>query len=409
MRQQIILTSPSIRSDVIIDLPSSKSISNRILIISALAKIKPTLIDLSDSDDTEVLKNALLENKSVYDLGHSGTSTRFFIAYCCIAGKNCVITGSSRMKNRPLKPLIDALTHLGGKIKYLETADYLPIEVQKSILKGGFIELDPSISSQYCSALMLIAPYIKNGLIIKLKGTPVSEPYIKMTDFLMRKAGINNVINDQTIAVPEGEYQIDEFIIEKDWSSAAFWYGWIALSPPGSRVLLKNLQISGLQGDENVIEYYKHFGVETLVANDGICIQKEGNQYREWVEFNLKDSPDLAPVIATTMVGLNQKGKLTGLQTLNHKESKRIEVLKQELQKTGAIIHSNQSTLEINGFNEIINDLVFESFDDHRMAMAFSALIFKYNKIGINNYQVVSKSYPEYWENVKKCCTISFQ
>lgn len=393
-----------------IRLPASKSISNRALIISALCHEPPRLKNLSDAEDTRVLQQALAAGNGHINIGHAGTAMRFFTAYAAATRFSGTVTGSERMKERPVHVLVDALRELNADITYLEKEGYPPLRINPSALTGKTLKIDSSISSQYISALMMTGPVLPGGLRLTLEKPTVSEPYIHMTAQLMNMFGAEVIISGNRIIISEKPYTSTELTIESDWSAAAFWYEWIALSEPGSSLLLENLKMTGLQGDEITAEIFQKLGVDSVVTNEGILIKKQTTHLPVKMDFDLVHCPDLAPALVATLAGLRVAATITGLQTLTIKESNRIEALKTELEKTGAVISTGNDFIQIHSFrHEGDKKITFSTYNDHRMAMAMAPLVTKFPEVEITDPEVVIKSYPGFWENVKKCCTAVFE
>ncbi|PKP44758.1 MAG: 3-phosphoshikimate 1-carboxyvinyltransferase, partial [Bacteroidetes bacterium HGW-Bacteroidetes-12] len=332
----ILLSHPTKKIKASIELTSSKSESNRVLIIQAILNNAFTISNLSDSNDTKILINLLKSKNSGLDVGHAGTTMRFLTAFFASQQRDVTITGSERMQQRPIKILVEALNQLGSNISYLKKDGFPPIKINKSKkLIGGEIELDGSVSSQYISALLLVAPTFKNGLIINFIGKIVSKPYIEMTISIMRCYGADITWQENKIIVKNTAYQPKNFIVEADWSAASYWYSIAALSENASIEII-GLKENSLQGDSYVAELYKFFGVETTFTKKGIRIAKTTKIDKESIhEVNFEDFPDLAQTFAVTAAALNFSIKLTGLSTLRIKETDRISALKNELTNCG--------------------------------------------------------------------------
>lgn len=389
-----------------IKITGSKSETNRLLLLQALY---PNLIleNTSNSDDSEVMSRALnleltTHNSQLIDVHHAGTAMRFLTAYFSIQeGKEIVITGSSRMKERPIKILVDALNRLGATIEYEENEGFPPLRIKGKKFTQNKVSLPANVSSQYISALLLIAPKLENGLEITLEGSITSVPYIKMTLALLNEIGVETsfVGNKITVCHPE-LVSASQFTIESDWSSASYWYAIIALSEIGTQVTLSSYKENSLQGDSALAEIYKDFGVETIFKDNSITIHKLNDCQLPSVNYQLNNCPDIAQTIAVTCFGLGIACHLTGLHTLKIKETDRLEALKTELSKLGAIIVVSENSLTLNQSNRILSDIKISTYQDHRMAMAFASLALKVPLI-IEDAEVVSKSYPTFWENLK--------
>jgi 3-phosphoshikimate 1-carboxyvinyltransferase len=389
-----------------IKITGSKSETNRLLLLQALY---PNLIleNTSNSDDSEVMSRALnleltTHNSQLIDVHHAGTAMRFLTAYFSIQeGKEIVITGSSRMKERPIKILVDALNRLGATIEYEENEGFPPLRIKGKKFTQNKVSLPANVSSQYISALLLIAPKLENGLEITLEGSITSVPYIKMTLALLSEIGVETTFVGNKITVSHAELvSASQFTIESDWSSASYWYAIIALSEIGTQVTLSSYKENSLQGDSALAEIYKDFGVETIFKDNSITIHKLNDCQLPSVNYQLNNCPDIAQTIAVTCFGLGIACHLTGLHTLKIKETDRLEALKTELSKLGAIIVVSENSLTLNQSNRILSDIKISTYQDHRMAMAFAPLALKVPLI-IEDAEVVSKSYPTFWENLK--------
>ena len=386
-----------------IHLPASKSISNRALIINALSYNPYPIQNLSDSDDTVVLAKALYSNQSKFDIGHAGTAMRFLTAFLAKIVGEWEITGSERMQQRPIKILVDALIKLGAKIEYLKNDGCPPLKIYGSHLSGQTLELDGSISSQYISALLLIAPTIENGLTLKLKGNITSQSYIKLTLELMAQFGVQYLWEGNKITVPEQKYFPMDFTCEADWSGASYWYQILSLAKSGE-VLLENLKLNSLQGDANISIWFEQFGVFSTQQENGVLISKKENIQPQKLELDFIENPDIAQTLACLCVAKKIPFHFTGLKTLKIKETDRIAALQNELKKLGAqLIEPQNGELEWNG--EILekeeNPLI-ETYHDHRMALAFAPLVLSGNTLKVNDPMVITKSYPGFWSDLKK-------
>lgn len=386
-----------------IQLPASKSICNRALILNALSYSPYDIRNLSDCDDTEVMVNALHSNDRDFDIKAAGTAMRFLTAFLAKVVGEWTITGTERMKNRPIKILVDALNALGGKIEYMEKEGYPPLRIFGSAMQGGEISLPGGVSSQYISALLMIAPLMENGLTLHLEGTVISKPYIHLTLQLMKQFGVNAEWKDQTIKVVPQEYAPVRFTVESDWSAASYWYEMMALSG-NAEIELLGLFKNSLQGDAAGAKLFAELGVGTTFTERGVILKHTGNVAKK-LNYNFVNEPDLAQTFVVTCVLLNIPFRFTGLQSLKIKETDRIEALKKELRKLGYLLTDvNGSILEWNGERcEPEAHPVIDTYEDHRMAMAFApAGLVRPGGIEIADPGVVSKSYPHYWENLKE-------
>lgn len=381
----------------------SKSESNRLLLLRALFP-EIEIENLSNSDDTNLMTNALNSKESLVDINHAGTAMRFLTAYFSVQeGKEVILTGSHRMKERPIGILVDALKELGADIEYLENEGYPPLKIKGKSLEKSQVILKANVSSQYISALLLIAPVLKNGLELQLEGTITSVPYIKMTLSLLEELGIDTSFSGQMIRVkPVADYNIKKrLVVESDWSSASYYYSIIALIEVGSQITLKSYKSNSLQGDSILAELYKDFGVETSFANKAIQLKKINEVAKNThIELDLSDAPDIAQTIAVTAFGLNISADIRGLHTLKIKETDRLVALQNELQKLGANISVTDNSLSIRATENINSDVSIATYHDHRMAMAFAPLALKTSLL-IEDADVVSKSYPTFWEDLK--------
>jgi 3-phosphoshikimate 1-carboxyvinyltransferase len=385
-----------------IPITGSKSETNRLLLLQALYP-NITLENISKSDDSDVMTKALISNTNTIDIHHAGTAMRFLTAYFSQKeGSEVVLTGSSRMQERPIKILVEALKQLGVNIEYVKNHGYPPIKISGKKITKSKVTLPADVSSQYISALLLIASKLENGLELTLEGEITSIPYIKMTLALLNEIGVQTSFEGNTIKVsPLSETTNAQLTIESDWSSASYFYSIVALSEIGTEITLSSYKKNSLQGDSSLVDIYKSFGVETYFENNTITLRKTGNSNQESLIYNLQSSPDIAQTIAVTVFGLGTGCSLTGLHTLKIKETDRLEALKVELTKLGANITITNDSLTITSSSKINNQVAIKTYQDHRMAMAFAPLALKTN-IVIEEAEVVSKSFPTFWEDLKK-------
>lgn len=399
-----------------IEITGSKSETNRLLLLQALY---PNLIleNTSNSDDSEIMLKALQNSKletvtlsavevpQLIDVHHAGTAMRFLTAYFAIQeGKEVILTGSSRMKERPIKILVEALQQLGAEITYQENEGFPPIIIKgKNIIKNK-VTLSANVSSQYISALLLIATKLENGLELTLEGEITSIPYINMTLALLKEIGVEtSFVENKIIVKPQFKIHNSQLTIESDWSSASYWFSIVALSEIGTKIKLLSYKQNSLQGDAVLTEIYKDFGVETIFNDDhSITISKERIHNSQLTTHNsqLNNCPDIAQTIAVTCFGLGIGCHLTGLHTLKIKETDRLEALKNELTKLGAHISVTNDSLTLNPSEKINGNISIKTYQDHRMAMAFAPLALKVPII-IEKAEVVSKSYPTFWNDLK--------
>ena len=393
-----------------ITISGSKSETNRLLLLKALY---PNIIleNASNSDDSNVMIEALrfqpaVQGFRICDVHHAGTAMRFLAAYFAIySGKKTFLEGSERMKERPIKILVDALNQLGAEITYTGKEGFPPLKIIGKKLTKSQVSLPANVSSQYISALLLIAPKLENGLELTLTGTITSLPYIKMTLNLLNEIGVETSFTDNKICVfPLSKIQNPKtYIIESDWSSASYFYSIIAMSAVNTEILLSNFKENSLQGDAILKTIFLDFGVETVFVENAMYLKKIDKKLPEKIELNLQNAPDIAQTIAVTCFGLNIDCKLTGLHTLKIKETDRLEALKTELSKLGANINvTNDSLSIVSGTMYLIaSEKSVKTYQDHRMAMAFAPLALKTSLI-IEDFEVVSKSYPDFWKDLKK-------
>jgi 3-phosphoshikimate 1-carboxyvinyltransferase len=391
-----------------IKITGSKSETNRLLLLQALY---PNIIleNISNSDDSEVMINAIEKSQipnpksQEINIHHAGTAMRFLTAFFAIQeGKELVLTGSSRMQERPIKILVDALRELGADIEYVDQYGFPPLSIWGKKLTKTKISLPASVSSQYISALLLIAPKLENGLELTLEGEITSVPYINMTLALLNEIGIETSFKRNKISIkPKLSIINCQLSIESDWSSASYWYSIIALSEIGTKITLSSYKENSLQGDSSLVEIYKNFGIETVFnENNSITITKTTTHNLQLITYNLNNCPDIAQTIAVTCFGLGIGCHLTGLHTLKIKETDRLLALKNELEKLGAIVQITNDSLTLQQSKSINKNCSIKTYQDHRMAMAFAPLALK-TSICIEEAEVVSKSYPSFWKDLK--------
>ncbi|WP_301041755.1 3-phosphoshikimate 1-carboxyvinyltransferase [Parabacteroides goldsteinii] len=398
-----LIKAPEERLRASVQLPASKSISNRALILNALSYSPYDIQNLSDCDDTEVMVKALNSDSRDFDIKAAGTAMRFLTAFLSKIVGEWTITGTERMKNRPIKLLVDALNSLGARIEYIEKEGYPPLRIFGSALQGGEISLAGGVSSQYISALLMIAPLMEKGLTLHLEGNIISRPYINLTLQLMEQFGVKAIWNGQTIKILPQEYKPIRFTVESDWSAASYWYSIMALSK-NAEIELLGLFKNSLQGDAAGAKLFAQLGVGTTFTDRGVVLKYNGNAVKKLI-YNFVNEPDLAQTFVVTCVLLNIPFRFTGLQSLKIKETDRIEALKTELRKLGYLLtDSNGSILEWNGERcEPEADPIIATYEDHRMAMAFAPAALVLPKgLKVADPEVVTKSYPAYWEDLRK-------
>ena len=396
-----------------VNLPASKSISNRALIIHALSGSHVLPDNLSDCDDTEVIIQALQNNPYEINIKAAGTAMRFMTAYLATReGEEHVITGTERMKHRPIAVLVDALRRLGADITYVGEEGFPPLCIKGRKLEGGLLEVPGNISSQYVSALLMIGPMLSNGLTLKLKGDIISRPYIDLTLWMMREFGaIADWSDYETISVQPQPYKERAYYIESDWSAASYWYEMMALSKQqDDEVRLEGLMDGSKQGDSTVRYIFSLLGVKSIfgtteegvpttvtLRHSGRCVPR--------LEYDFVNAPDLAQTFVVCCCMLGVPFHFRGLSTLKIKETDRIEALKTEMRKLGYVVHDvNDSELYWDGekLNHGDDAIAIDTYEDHRMAMAFAPAAFRLDSLRINNPQVVSKSYLSFWEDLRK-------
>jgi len=374
------------------------------LIIRSLAGSVSPIHNLSESDDTVVLGKALDKEDAVKDVGHAGTAMRFLTAYLSTQPGDVILTGSERMKQRPVGPLVNALKQVGARIDFLENENCPPLRIQGGALKGGSIEIEAGISSQFISALMMIAPVLEGGLSINLKGRVVSATYIEMTLSLMNRCGGEAHFDGRRISIPQGIYTVEDFKVESDWSGASYWFQVAALLP-GSEIILPYLDRNSLQGDAVLVQIFDTLGVHSTFTEEGLVLHSQKMALPEYFEYDFTGCPDLVQTCAVTLCALGIPFRFTGTRTLRVKETDRIAALGVELRKLGFVLQDDPAGhwMSWDGSHcEPVNDPLIATYHDHRMAMAFAPLAISLRKIAIEDPGVVSKSYPGYWEDLAR-------
>ena len=389
--------------DSTIYLNSSKSESNRLLIIKALSEKEITIKNLSKANDSVLLKNLLeSENLVVWDAQDAGTSFRFLTSFLAIKKEHVVLSGTERMKQRPVKVLVDALNKIGAEILYLENEGFPPIYVKGKINQvKNKLDIPGDISSQYISSLLLIAPLLEKGIEINIEEPFYSRPYVNMTLNLMNSFGIKSAVKGNKISIKNQEFSSGSYIVEPDWSAASYWYSILSISDNINNLTLQGLKKKSNQGDSVISELMKSFGVNTQYKEDGIVLTKIKLDTEE-IELDFRDCPDLAQTILVVAAYHKIKLKVSGVESLKIKETDRLLAMKNELKKIGCDFYEegNYWILEKRR-REIDDELLIDTYKDHRMAMAFAPLASKKSMI-INDPDVVVKSYPTYWEDLKK-------
>jgi len=380
-----------------IPLPSSKSESNRVLIIDALTEGKNTLSNLAEARDTQTMISLLKKNPAIFDVLDAGTTMRFLTAYAAITNQNKVMTGTPRMCERPIGILVDALRTVGAEIHYLGAEGYPPMAVHGlPEQKSDTVKIRGDVSSQYISAMLMIAPLLPKGLEIELEGKVGSRSYIEMTLDTMSQFGIRYTWEENKIAVPPQAYQPTAFAVESDWSGAGYWFSLLACADSGA-LFLEGLKENSLQGDSAAVEIMDQLGVKSTFQNGGVLLQKQGVKGLNAWDFT--HCPDLAQTIAVTCAVLGQNAVFTGLESLKIKETDRIHALQQELAKFNADLKEIEPEVyQVIPSITMPSEVRIHTYEDHRMAMAFMPLVTKTNVV-IEDPAVVNKSYPSFWKH----------
>lgn len=401
--------------NVSVPLVGSKSESNRALMVCHYAGFEPKIENLSRADDTGLLSELLKfinNNKEQYslkevDCRNAGTVFRFLTTALALKTGKWLLTGSERMRKRPVKDLVDALRQLGADIEYQDDEGFPPLLINGGNLKGGEVSVNISKSSQYASSLLLAAPTFEKGLKLHLEGELTSLPYIDMTIEIMSEYGAKVRRVNRDIFVKYSDYQNVEYVIESDWSAASYWYEIVALSD-GGQAFLRNLKEKSVQGDKLVADIFDGFGVRTVFEDGGATVVKSTSNCKNLFEFDFTDAPDLFPAVVATCAGLQVGATFTGLRNLAIKESDRVDAMVAELNKIGVEFEKiSDDILKMNALRNIpffseVNPVVFDSHDDHRIAMALAPLSMKIGAVEIDNAKVVSKSYPDFWGDFSK-------
>ncbi len=388
-----------------LQITGSKSEANRLLILQALYP-EITIDNLSNSDDSHVMQKAIASNEELVDIHHAGTAMRFLTSYFATReGRKTILTGSERMQQRPIKILVDALKDLGADITYEKEDGYPPIHLNGKKITTSKVSLQANVSSQYISSLMLVAPTLENGLQIELIGKVTSVPYINMTLSLLSQIGVSGKFENNTISIePLSKPVNTDLVVESDWSSASYFYSLVALSKD-AKITLGSYKKESYQGDSSLASIYEHLGVKTSYGENTITLEKVSDFIVSEDAFNgpldLANSPDIAQTIAVTCFGLGVSCYLTGLHTLKIKETDRLEALKVEIEKLGGQVSITNEELKLAKAEVINKDIAIDTYQDHRMAMAFAPLALRTSLI-INEAEVVSKSYPDFWDDMRK-------
>lgn len=408
------------KNKVSLTISGSKSESNRWLILQALYK-NISILNLSDSDDSDHLSEVLQSNDAVLDIGHAGTAMRFGAAFFAMQeGKEIILTGSDRMKQRPIGILVDALNNLGADISYLEKKGFPPLKIKGKKITGGRLPIDGSVSSQFLTALLLIAPSFEKGLQLHIINQLTSRPYLEMTVDILRQLGVD--ISFEPFAKTHKEYKHNEAVqelvrikplvlpvietatVESDWSSAGYWYSWVAFQEPGYEIHLSFYNAASLQGDHKLVYIYSPLGVTTIFDEYGMHLIKEDKRLPDKVVLDLTNEPDQAQTIFATCLGLGINAHLTGLHTLKIKETDRIEAMMQvgsRFRESEIKITDHSIELHFKTQTAFNQEVLVDTYQDHRMAMAFAPLCMK-TAIVIKDAMVVTKSYKRFYQDLKE-------
>lgn len=388
-----------------IDLPASKSISNRVLLLNALCATPGRLSNLAQCDDTDAVLSALAQpDASEVNIGAAGTAMRFLTAYFATReGREVVIDGTERMRQRPIRVLVDALRQLGANIEYVETEGYPPLKITGTRLHGGALTVSGSVSSQYITAILLIAPVI-GGIALTIEGEIMSRPYIDMTLALMARYGVKTEWRENVIHVPAGEYTALDFTVEADWSAASYWWAMQAIVPQ-SRITLKGLEPQSLQGDSRIAELMSQMGVMGNWCGRYLDLRSNGGVGCCCSTFaDLSGTPDIAQTLVVMLCLMGRPFRITGLRTLRIKETDRLEALRTELRKLGYVVKVEGDDAISWHFETAAAEAAphISTYHDHRMAMAFAPAAIRFPGLIIDDAQVVSKSYPLFWEHLRQ-------
>ena len=386
-----------------IQLPASKSESNRALIIAALAGGNSRLENLSEARDTRIMNQLLGSSADEWNAKDAGTTFRFLTAYAALTQKDKILTGTPRMQQRPIRILVEALKELGAKISYLGDSGYPPLRIQKMVSqKKKTLEIQGNVSSQYISALMMIAPCLDHGLEIRFRGKVTSLPYLQMTSSIMQVFGVETNWNEDGINISPQKYREARFAVESDWSASSYWYSFAALAED-SKIELQGLRQRSFQGDQAVAGIMDQLGVQTQYTADSVILTKKDTLKKE-LDLDFADCPDLAQTIAVICAAKGVRCTMTGLESLKIKETDRILALQKELSKVGALLIEKNNTWTLIPPSDPADwdqPLKFKTYEDHRMAMAFAPLCTQSN-IRIEDPQVVNKSYPGFWKDLQQ-------
>ena len=394
------ISGSSLSANFSIELTGSKSETNRLLLLAALYP-NLTLLNDSNAHDVSVMKKALQLSSGTVDIHHAGTAMRFLTAYFSVSeNAEVLLTGSDRMKQRPIALLVDALRTLGATIEYQGEEGFPPLHIKGTVLPRSSVSIAANVSSQYLSALCLVGAKLPQGLEIELVGSITSLPYLNMTLQLLERIGISARLDDRRIRIaPKSEIEPISLAVESDWSAASYYYSIVALSKLGTKATLSTLREDSLQGDRVLSTIYKDFGVSTRFDNGKVILEKVSEPLSQTLSYDLKDAPDIAQTIAVTAAGLQVDCYLTGLHTLPIKETDRLAAMKCELEKVGAGVEIDAESLRVFGHNAKLQSASIATYNDHRMAMAFAPLAILI-PLTIEESFVVEKSYPDFWKHL---------
>jgi 3-phosphoshikimate 1-carboxyvinyltransferase len=409
MKQQVItLTHPSKKIQGTVQLTGSKSESNRALIIQSLSKGQVEIANLSEAADTVTLNRVLQiasepqPGYNTIDIGPAGTAMRFLTAYLNLVKGNFILTGTERMQQRPIGILVDAMKEIGAEIHYEKKVGYPPLKIEGGLFQGkDRVKIKGNISSQYISALLLIAPALKKGLTLEIEGELTSRPYVSMTLDMLKSVGIQHEWTENAIKIAPQAFEKQTIYVEPDWSAASYWYAIVALADTHASIVLPGLRQHSLQGDIAITSIMEHFGVYSSFESDGLHLtKKEINSDKTLFDF--KECPDLAQTVVVVAAALKRDVSFTGLETLKIKETDRIAALQTEIGKFGAELIEDGATYHLKTAQVYQpEDVTFDTYEDHRMAMAFAPLALVFDQIKIAEPQVVEKSYPDFWKHLQ--------
>lgn len=386
-----------------VQLEGSKSVTNRAMIIKALCNGHFDIKNYSTSEDSTTLLNLINSDEYLLNAKDGGTTFRFMLAYLAVHEGEIILTGSDRLIDRPIGPLVDALNNLGADISYLGKVGYPPVLIKGKMLTGNRTDIESGMSSQFVSALLMIAPILKNGLIIRIKGDTVSKSYIEMTLNVMKHFDIRYDWSQSVISIPRQQYTAHDYTVEGDWSAASYYYEMAAFADEVDIKLLGLNRIS-TQGDAVIAKMMEQFGVMTSYIDNGIHLTKKDNIRPRYFEYDFRNCPDIAPTLLATCAGLNIPARISGVAHLKLKESDRMGCMQNELGKMGYELKNNDSrwTLSPPSNGAPDKEIVFKTYNDHRMAMSLSPLALIRDEVMIDNPAVVSKSYPKFWDDLRR-------